>query len=133
MAAARRVRAIKGSAEGLDAPPMMERVPTTPDGLARLEAAPPRLTLAQRVSGLYRRPMLRWVTVAAVVLCVVAGLGVVRHQHQQRARAQAEQASQEAILALQITSTELETALERAQRVTVRALTVPKNPKSEME
>jgi uncharacterized protein len=37
--AARRVKAIKGSADGLDAPPMMERVPTTPDGLARLEAA----------------------------------------------------------------------------------------------
>jgi len=101
--------------------------------LARLEAATPRLTLARRASALYRRPMLRWVAVAAVVLCVVAGLGVVRHQHQQRARAQAEQASQEAILALRITSTELQTALERAQHATMQALTVPKNPKSEME
>jgi uncharacterized protein len=37
--AARRVKAIKGTADGVDAPPMMAQAPTTPEGLARLEAA----------------------------------------------------------------------------------------------
>ncbi len=102
-----------------------------PDGfagrvLARLDTTPQRVTLAQRLSALYRQPMLRWVAAAALI-CVVAILGVARYQHQQRMRAQAEQASREAIMALQITNAELEAALERAQRVTVHALQVQKN------
>ncbi len=100
--------------------------------MARLESMPPRLTLAERLSAFYRRPMLRWVVVAAVV-CVVAVASIVRYQRQQRMRAQAEQASREAILALRITNAEIDAALERAQHVTLRALTVPKNLKQEME
>jgi negative regulator of sigma E activity len=107
-----------------------------PEGLAervmaRLETPPARLTFARRLSAFLRPPVLRWAAVAAV--CAVAVLGVVRYQHQQRVRAQAEQASQQAIFALRITNEEIDTALRRAQRVTLRALEVPKNPKSEME
>jgi hypothetical protein len=94
--------------------------------LARLDTAPRRVTLARRFSAVCRRPMLRWAAVAALA-CVVAILGVARYQHQQRVRAQAEQASRQAIMALQITNAELEAALARAQRVTVQALQVPKN------
>ncbi len=107
-----------------------------PEGLAervmaRLETQPARLTFGRRVSEFFRPPALRWAAVAAA--CVVAVLGVVRYQHQQRVRAQAEQASQQAIYALRITNEEIGTALRRAQRVTLRALEVPKIPKSEME
>ena len=89
--------------------------------LARMDTAPPRLTFTQRLFALYRRPMLRWVAAAALV-CVMAVLGVARYRHQQRMRAQAEQASREAILALRITNAELDAALERAQRATAQAL-----------
>jgi negative regulator of sigma E activity len=99
--------------------------------MARLETPPARPTIGRRVSAFFRRPLLRWAVVAAA--CVVALLGVVRYEHQQRVRAQAEQASQQAIYALRITNEEIGTALRRAQRVTLRALEVPKNPKSEME
>jgi sensor domain CHASE-containing protein len=94
--------------------------------LARLDTAPARLTFAQRVSALYRWPMLRWAAVAAMV-CTMAVLGVVRHQHQERVRAQAEQAVQ----ALEIASTELNTALEQAQRITVQTISAPLIPKNE--
>jgi ribosomal protein L30E len=108
-----------------------------PEGLAervmaRLERPPARLTIGRRVSEFFRPPVLRWAAVAAVV-CVVAVASIVRYQHQQQMRAQAEQASQQAIYALRITNEEIGTALRRAQRVTLRALEVPKNPKSEME
>lgn len=93
--------------------------------LVRLEAPPARLTLAQRMSTLLRWPMVRWVGVP--VACALVALGVIRYQHQQRVQAQAEQASREAILALQITNAELEAALERAQRVTVQALEIQNN------
>ena len=92
---------------------------------ARIETAPPRTEF-------FRLPVLRWAAAAAVV-CVVAFVGITRYQHQQHMRAQAEQASQEAILALRITNEEIDTALQRAQRVTLRALEVPRNPKLEME
>ncbi|MEJ2008897.1 MAG: hypothetical protein P8Z30_12215 [Acidobacteriota bacterium] len=93
--------------------------------LARLEAPPAPPTLTERLSALFRRPVVRWVAVP--VACALVALGVVRYQHQQRMRVQAEQASREAMLALQITNEELSTALERAQRVTVRALEVKNN------
>ena len=99
---------------------------------ARIETAPPRTALVQRVFEFFRLPVLRWAAAAAVV-CVVAFVGITRYQHQQHMRAQAEQASQEAILALRITNEEIDTALQRAQRVTLRALEVPRNPKLEME
>ena len=92
--------------------------------LARLNTAPPRTTLAQRLSAIYRQPMLRWVAVATMV-CVMAILGDARYQRQQRVRAQAEHASREATLALRITNAELEAALERAQHATAQALKVP--------
>jgi negative regulator of sigma E activity len=100
--------------------------------MARIDAAPSRPTIIQRVAEFWRRPVLGWAAVAAVV-CIVATAGIVRYQHQQRMRAQAERASREAILALRITNEEIDTALRRAQRVTLRALEVQKNPKSEME
>ena len=99
---------------------------------ARIDAAPSRPTIIRRVTKFWRRPVLRWAAVAAVV-CVIAVASIVRYQHQQRMRAQAERASREAILALRITNQEIDTALRRAQRVTLRALEVQKNPKSEME
>jgi len=100
--------------------------------MARIDAAPSRPAIIQRVVKFWRRPVLRWAAVAAVV-CTVATAGIVRYQYQQRVRAQAERASREAILALRITNEEIDTALRRAQRVTLRALEVQKNPKSEME
>ncbi|HET7099704.1 MAG TPA: hypothetical protein VFJ52_01025 [Terriglobia bacterium] len=100
--------------------------------MARLDTAPPRQTPARRLSAIFQPPVLRWAAVAAVV-CVVAFASIVRYRHQQRMRAQAERASQQAIFALRITNQEIDTALRRAQRVTLRALEVPKNPKSEME
>lgn len=100
--------------------------------MARLETTPRRIALVRRVSALFGRPMLRWALVATVV-CVVAVAGIVRYQHQQRMRAQAERASQQAILALRITNEEIDAALQRAQLVTVRALEVRRNLKQEME
>jgi hypothetical protein len=100
--------------------------------MARLDTAPPHPTLARRLSTFFRRPVLRWAAVAAVV-CIVAVASMVRYQREQRVRRQAEQASQQAIYALRITNEEIGTALRRAQRVTLRALDVPKNPNSEME
>jgi hypothetical protein len=94
--------------------------------LARLDREPPRLTLAQRALALYRRPMLQWVA-AAVLVSVMAILGIGRYRDRQRMRARAEQASREAILALRITNAELDAALERAQRATAQALKVPRN------
>jgi len=107
-----------------------------PEGFAervmtRLDERPARVTFARRFYAFFRRPVLRWAAVAAV--CVVAVLGVVRYQHEQRTRAQAERASQEAIVALRITNEEIDAALERAQHVTLRALQVPRNPKLQME
>jgi len=100
--------------------------------LARLETKPWRSGFTQRASALYRGPVLRWVAVAAAV-CVVAVLGVVRNYHQQGKRAQAEQASREAMLALRITRVELDAALERAQHVTVEALIASQKSRKEME
>lgn len=107
-----------------------------PEGFARrvldrLETARPQLTLTQRLSMLFHRSAVRWVAVAAA--CALVALGVVRYQHQQQVSAKAEQASREAMLALEITNTELDAALERAQRVTVQALKVRTKSKSEME
>jgi hypothetical protein len=98
--------------------------------MARLERTPPRRTLAQRISTFFGQPVLRW---AAAVVCVVAVTGVVRYEQHRQMRAQAQRASQEAILALRITNEEIGTALQRAQRVTLRALEVPRNPKLQME
>lgn len=94
--------------------------------LAQVDAAEPRLTLAQRLAALLGRPTFRWAAAGALV-CAMIILGVVHYQHQRRIHAQAEQASRQAILALRITNAELEAALQRAQRVTVRALRVPGN------
>lgn len=99
--------------------------------MTRLETQPSRVAIGQRVSALFRRPVLRWAAVAAA--CVVAVLGIVRYEHQQRMRAQAEQASAQATFALRITNEEIDTALRRAQSVTLRALEVSRNPNSEME
>jgi len=99
--------------------------------MARLDTPHPRHTLARRVSAFFRPPVLRWAAVALV--CVLAVLAVVRYEHQQRVRAQAERASQEAIVALRITNEEIDAAFERAQHVTLQALQVPRNPKLQME
>ena len=100
--------------------------------MARLETSPAHVAIGQRVSAFFRRPVLRWAAVTAV-MCVVVVASIARYEHQQRMRAQAEQASQQAVVALRITNEEIDTALRRAQRVTLRALEVPKNLKSEME
>jgi hypothetical protein len=99
--------------------------------VARLETKQTQSVSTQRVSALFWRPVLRWVAVVAV--CAVAILGVVRYKHEQRRRAEAERATQEAIFALRITNKELNTALQRAQQATVQALSGPKNTKSAME
>jgi anti-sigma-K factor RskA len=102
--------------------------------LDRLEgAARERDSIRRRALLWWRRPVLRWVAVATAA-CLLAVLGVARYQHQQRVRAQAEQASRQAVWALTIASTELNTAFEQVQRITVRALSAPrKNPKTRME
>lgn len=99
--------------------------------LARLETAPPKRNLIRRTIHLWRRPVLRWITVAAACLLLVAG--IARYQHQQRVRAQAEQASRQAIQALEIARAELNTALEQAQRITAQALAAPQKIKTRME
>ena len=99
--------------------------------LERIETAPPRRNLTQRIAGLRRRPALRWI--AAATVCLLVALGVARYEHQRRARAQAEQASQQAIWALEVASAELNTALEQARRITVQALAAPQNTKTRME
>ena len=102
--------------------------------LGRLEGAAGERNSTRRPAPLWwRRPVLRWVAVAAAA-CLLAVLGVARYQHQRRVRAQAEQASRQAVWALTFASTELNTALEQAQRITVQALSAPrKNPKTRME
>ena len=100
--------------------------------MARLDTTPARSTVSQRASLLFWQPVLRWVAVAAVV-CVIAVAIIIHHQHQQRVRAQAERASQEAMVALRITNQQIDAALERAQHATLRALQVPRNPKSQLE
>jgi ferric-dicitrate binding protein FerR (iron transport regulator) len=99
--------------------------------LARLEHAPRERKLMRRPASLWRRPALRWVAVAAA--CLLAVAGIARYQHQQRVRAQAEQASRQAVWALEMASTELNTALQEAQRITVQALAAPKTSKTRME
>ena len=99
--------------------------------LARLETAPPKRNLIRRTIHLWRWPVLRWITVAAACLLLVAG--IARYQHQQRVRAQAEQASRQAIQALEIARAELNTALEQAQRITAQALAAPQKAKMRME
>jgi hypothetical protein len=98
--------------------------------LERIETSLPQRPSAGRTAGLWRRPVLRWVAVAAA--CVLVLAAVARHK-QQRERAQAEQAGRQAIWALTVASNELNSALEQAQRVTVQALTAPQKTKTRME
>lgn len=100
--------------------------------MARIEQEPQRQTPQQRASTLFWQPMLRWVAVTAVV-SVLALAGVSRYEQQKRTRAQAEQASEQAMVALRITNAEIEAALERAQNVTARALEVRRNLREETE
>ncbi|HET9176953.1 MAG TPA: hypothetical protein VFQ24_01180 [Terriglobia bacterium] len=100
--------------------------------MSRLETEPRRLTLVQRRFALFRGPVLRW-AVAAVVVCVAVMAGILRYQHQQQKRAQAERASRQAILALRITNEQIDAALVRAQHVTAQALEGRKNLKQQME
>ena len=99
--------------------------------MARVGAEPRHVNARERTAAQFWRPMLRWVAVAAV--CVAAIVGVVQHEREQRMRAQAELASQQAIFALRITNAEIGAALERAQHVAVRALEVRGNLRQEME
>lgn len=92
--------------------------------LARLEhSSRAQSVVPPDAARFWRRPMLRWA--AAAIACLLGLLGFARYQHQQRARAQAEEAGRQAILALEITRTEVQAAFEQAQRVTVRALAAP--------
>ncbi|TAM82177.1 MAG: hypothetical protein EPN47_09520 [Acidobacteria bacterium] len=100
--------------------------------MSRLETEPPQSTLVQHRSTFFRWPVVRW-AVASAVVCIAVFAGIIRQQHQQQMRAQAERATRQAILALRITNQQIDAALERAQRVTVQALDVRKNPKQEME
>ncbi|HZT68479.1 MAG TPA: hypothetical protein VFC10_01860 [Terriglobia bacterium] len=98
---------------------------------ARLATKKRQSTELQRIFPLFGRPVLRWVAVAAA--CAITILSFVRYEHQQRMRAEAERASQEAIFALRIANEELNTALQRAQQATVQALSSPRKTKSAME
>jgi negative regulator of sigma E activity len=107
-----------------------------PDGfaervLSRLKTDSSKRKLKRETARFWRRPVLRWA--AAAVACLLVAIGIARYKHQQRVRAQAEQASRQAVLALEITRTELNTALEQAQRITVQALAAPQQAKTRME
>src|SRR5579884_1990223 len=65
---------------------------------ARLATKKRQSTELQRIFPLFGRPVLRWVAVAAA--CAITILSFVRYEHQQRMRAEAERASQEAIFRL---------------------------------
>jgi len=96
--------------------------------MAALSEAHPQPAPPRRSYPLFRNRTLRWAAVAALG-CVMAALGMARYQRQERIRAQAEQASREAIVALRITTIELNVTLEKAQRATARALMVAKDSK----
>lgn len=100
--------------------------------LARIEAEPPQKSFARQMAAFFRRPMLRWAAVG--IACLALAIGPVQHRRrEQQRRAQAEQAREQAILALHIASSKLNAALERAQRITVQALAAPENLKTRME
>jgi hypothetical protein len=100
--------------------------------LARLGNATSQRDSTRRSAPLWRRPVMRWAVVAA--MCMLAVLGIVRDRQQQRRRAQAEQASRQAVWALTVASTELNAAMEQARRITVQALAAHrKNAKTRME
>lgn len=62
----------------------------------------------------------RWLAAAAACVLIIAG--VVRYRHEQRMRAQAEQASRQAIMALQFAGTQLDMALQQANQAEAEAL-----------
>lgn len=99
--------------------------------LERMETSARERTGLRRPRPWWRRPVLRWGL--AVAACLLVALGVARHEHQRHARTQAEEASRQAMWALTLASDQLNSALEQAQRITVQALTAPKNPKAQME
>ena len=98
---------------------------------ARIEAASPRKSFVRQTAEFFRRPMLRWAAVGTA--CLALAIGLVQHHREQQRRAQAEQAREQAILALHIASSKLNAALERAQYITVQALAAPENRKTGME
>ncbi|HUZ47888.1 MAG TPA: hypothetical protein VMW54_14730 [Terriglobia bacterium] len=107
-----------------------------PEGFAarvlnRLESENPEQGLPAHNAAWWRRPVLRWTAVVAACLLVVAG--VARYQHRQREHARAEQASRQAVLALEIASAELRTALDQAQHITAQALAAPIKSRTPME
>lgn len=73
-----------------------------------------------RIARWWWRPALRWI--AATAACLLLALGLVRYEHQRRMRVQTEQASRQAIWALEIAGNELRTTFDQAQQITAQAL-----------
>jgi len=96
--------------------------------MARLDERPAPVTFTRRLSAFFGQPALRWVAVAAVV-CVIAVVSIVQHQRRQRMRERAEQA----ISALEIARSELNTALQQAQHMTVQAISAPRETSARKE
>lgn len=89
--------------------------------LARVEVAPSRLSvIPPRRRTLFRKSWGGWVAAAAA--CLILAFGFVWHQRDQRRRAQADLASQQAVMALRIASSQFNRALQQAQEVTWEAL-----------
>lgn len=93
--------------------------------MVKLAGSAPRPVQACSIHRLFAGHAVRWMAAAALA-CITLAVGLARYHQQQQMRARAQQASQQAVLALRITITELNVVLERAQQTAERALTVPK-------
>lgn len=98
--------------------------------LARVEVAPSRLNVPPpRRRTLFQKSWIGWVAAAAA--CLILAFGFVWHQRDQRRRAQAEFASQQAAMALRIASSQFNMALQQAAQVTQQALALKTKNQSE--
>ena len=85
--------------------------------LARAEQQNSAAHDAQRVSWLsiFSQPLVRWVAVAAVTLCLV--VGSIYYRNVQRQRAEGEAAKQQLMLALRIAGSKLQLAKEKVNEI----------------
>lgn len=98
--------------------------------LARVEVAPSRLNvIPRRRRTLFYKSWVGWVAAAAA--CLILAFGFVWHQREQRTRAEAELASQQAAMALRIASSQFNIALQQAAQVTQQALDLKTKNQSE--
>jgi hypothetical protein len=87
--------------------------------------------MRNRRRSFFRRPAVRWLVTSLASLLL--GIGFALYRREQRRQREARQAGRQAILALRITSSELNRVWERAQSVMARAAQAPTNLKGRRE